>query len=122
MAQQLHGLGRQRRPAVALHLRAAGRTGAAVHRALLADRDLRPIDKVPRLVQAELRHQLDWLRRFEQRLVKLADRLDAAPGHFALADTHMLLHYQPIPQIPWPRLLGKPEVRIALPLRVVQED
>jgi len=79
------------------------------------------LDQMPRLCQAELRYQRDRLGRLEQRLMRFADRLDAVEGHFALPDTHLLLHYQPIHQIPWPRLLGQRAVRLALPLRVVQE-
>jgi predicted ribonuclease YlaK len=36
-------------------------------------------------------------------------------------DTHVLLHYQPVDQIPWPAVLGAQSVRLVIPLRVIEE-
>lgn len=48
-------------------------------------------------------------------------RLDAAPGSFAVLDTHVLLHYQPPDQVRWKEVLGETEVRLVIPLRVIEE-
>lgn len=54
-------------------------------------------------------------------LEQRAARLSLAPGHIAVLDTHVLLHYQPPEQIPWPKVVGHPHVRLVVPLRVVEE-
>ncbi|MGH2888899.1 MAG: PIN domain-containing protein [Solirubrobacteraceae bacterium] len=65
--------------------------------------------------------QAAWLDELADRLKRLADRLVAAPGQLTVVDTHVLLHFLPPDQIDWPVVVGKPTVRLVLPLRVVEE-
>jgi rRNA-processing protein FCF1 len=73
------------------------------------------------LVEAEVRLQAGRLERMVKDLEERARRLSSAPGHITVVDTHVLLHYQPPEQIPWPTLVGNPQVRLVVPLRVVEE-
>lgn len=47
--------------------------------------------------------------------------LTCSPGRITLLDTHVLLHFQPAEQINWVDVVGVSEVRLVLPLRVVEE-
>jgi hypothetical protein len=73
------------------------------------------------LINTEATLQAGWLEELANRLRNLADRLAAVPGHLTVLDTHVLLHFLPPDQIPWPEIVGSPLVRLVLPLRVVEE-
>ena len=73
------------------------------------------------LINNEANHQAEWLDELADRMKKLADRLEAAPGQLTVLDTHVLLHFEPPNQIPWPEIVGSPQVRLVLPLRVIEE-
>jgi rRNA-processing protein FCF1 len=73
------------------------------------------------LIEAEVRFQAGRLERMVEDLEERAGRLSSAPGHITVVDTHVLLHYQPPEQIPWATLVRKPQVRLVVPLRVVEE-
>lgn len=65
--------------------------------------------------------QAAWLEELIDRLKHLSDRLAAAPGHLTVLDTNVLLHFHPPDQVDWPTVVGRPEVRLVIPLRVVEE-
>jgi hypothetical protein len=65
--------------------------------------------------------QAAWLEELADRLKQVSDRLAAAPGHLTVLDTNVLLHFQPPDQVDWPTVVGTSEVRLVLPLRVVEE-
>ncbi len=48
-------------------------------------------------------------------------RLASASSTIAVPDTNALLHYRLFDEIPWPDVVGSPQVRLAIPLRVVDE-
>ena len=73
------------------------------------------------LINNEATFQAAWLEELADRLKQLSDRLGAAPGHLTVLDTNVLLHFQPPDQVDWPAVVGTPEVRLVLPLRVVEE-
>jgi rRNA-processing protein FCF1 len=73
------------------------------------------------LINNEANLQASWLDELADRLKNLADRLAAASGQLTVLDTHVLLHFEPPDQIPWPEIVGSPQVRPVLPLRVIEE-
>jgi hypothetical protein len=73
------------------------------------------------LINDEAKEQASWLEELADRLTQLADRLSAAPGQLTVLDTNILLHFEPPDQIDWKEVVGRPEVRLVLPLRVVEE-
>jgi hypothetical protein len=73
------------------------------------------------LVQAEINLQKATLERFLDDLEQRVQRLSDAPGCLVVLDTNVLLHYVPPAQIPWPDVMGVAEVRLIVPLRVIEE-
>lgn len=73
------------------------------------------------LINNEASFQAAWLEELAGRLKQLSDRLGAAQGHLTVLDTNVLLHFQPPEEVDWPAVVGTPEVRLVLPLRVVEE-
>ena len=73
------------------------------------------------LINHEADLQGAWLEELAGRLKQLSDRLAAAPGQLTVLDTNILLHFMPPEQVDWLTLVGVPEVRLVLPLRVVEE-
>jgi hypothetical protein len=73
------------------------------------------------LINNEATLQAVRLEELADRLKQLSDRLAAAPGHLTVLDTNVLLHFLPPDQVDWPDVVDMPEVRLVLPLRVVEE-
>jgi hypothetical protein len=73
------------------------------------------------LISTEVTEQVSWLEALIDRLRVIAVRLEAAPGRATVLDTNVLLHYQPPWDVEWPTVTGEEEVRLVLPLRVVEE-
>jgi hypothetical protein len=73
------------------------------------------------LVEGEMKRQAELLETLEATVRSLVARANAAIGVFAVLDTHVLLHYQPPAEVPWPTVVGHAEVRLVLPLRVIEE-
>jgi rRNA-processing protein FCF1 len=73
------------------------------------------------LVQHELRDQIDRLCGLRGQLIRLAERMRAAPGVLAVLDTHVLLHYLPVDQVDWRSVTSTSPLRLVVPLRVVEE-
>lgn len=85
---------------------------------------IRGMDRDPRpwtLIEAEAKIQSATLERMVEDLEERTRRLSSAPGHITVVDTNVLLEYQPPAQIPWPDLLHCPDVRLVVPVRVVEE-
>ena len=55
------------------------------------------------------------------RIARLADRIRSAPGAIALLDTNTLLHFQLPDSVDWCSVIGRPLVRLVVPLRAIEE-
>jgi hypothetical protein len=73
------------------------------------------------LVDAEVKLQVSILSRMLADLEARIARAALGVGHAVVLDTNILLHYQPIKELPWPQLLGSKSVRVIVPLRVIEE-
>jgi rRNA-processing protein FCF1 len=73
------------------------------------------------LVYGEVSRQIDRLRRLLDDLNARLTRASAAAGSLTVVDTNVLLHYLPVDQIPWPGIVGSQDVRLVIPLRVIEE-
>lgn len=82
----------------------------------LVSTDARPIP----LIDGEIRSQVDKLARLR---VDLEMRLQRArsDAFITVLDTNTLLHYEPPGSIPWPKVMGHPNVRLVILLRVLEE-
>jgi hypothetical protein len=73
------------------------------------------------LLSQEMSAQAGRLEALMDEVKALQTRLDAVPGVFAVLDTHVLLHYQPPEQVRWSEVVGEKEIRLVVPLRVIEE-
>lgn len=73
------------------------------------------------LIISEVKTQSSWLQALTGQLQNLQCRLDAAPGKATVVDTNVLLHYQTPWEVDWQTVVGAREVRLVLPLRVIEE-
>lgn len=73
------------------------------------------------MINKELNLQADWLDGLADYLKELVDRVRAAPGQITVLDTNVLLHFMPPDQVDWAQVVGVSQVRLVLPLRVVEE-
>jgi hypothetical protein len=73
------------------------------------------------LLESEIRAQKDALTRAAAALRQQVERVEAAAGHIAVLDTHVLLHYEPPESVDWPAIVGVSPVRLLLPMQVVDE-
>lgn len=73
------------------------------------------------LIEGEVKLQVSILERMLADLTKRITRSGGAAGHTAVPDTNILLHYKPLPELPWQALTGSADVRVVLPLRVIEE-
>lgn len=83
----------------------------------LVPSDARPIP----LIEGERRAQAANLRALRDNLEMHVNRARSAPGHITVLDTNSLLHYMLPDQINWPEVVGHEKVRLAIPLRVIEE-
>jgi hypothetical protein len=77
--------------------------------------------RVSDLISTEVKEQVRWLQALIDRLRRIQGRLDAATGRPTVLDTNVLLHYEPPWHVKWPTVVREQEVRLVLPLRVVEE-
>lgn len=77
--------------------------------------------RVTDLIIGEAKKQTSWLQAVTGRLQNLQRRLEAAPGKATVVDTNVLLHYQAPWDVDWQAVVGEREVRLVLPLRVIEE-
>jgi rRNA-processing protein FCF1 len=80
----------------------------------------KPIRPIP-LVREELERQRENLADMADDLENRRQRLLSARGALTVVDTNVLLHYLPPQQIVWTEVLDQPQVRLLLPLRVIEE-
>ena len=73
------------------------------------------------MVQAEINLHCAALDRMLDDLEQRHANVNAAPGQIVVLDTHVLLHYLPPDQIEWPDVVNAKEVRLVIPLRVIEE-
>ena len=73
------------------------------------------------VVDSEVQAQRTWLTAIKSDLEHRVARATAAPGHLTVVDTNVLLHYLPPDQIKWLEIVGEAQVRLVLPLRVIEE-
>lgn len=73
------------------------------------------------LFYSETAYQGSRLTRLVDDLEERSRRLSLPDGTIAVLDTNVLLHYQPVTQIPWVDLLGSTHIRLVVPLRVIEE-
>jgi hypothetical protein len=77
--------------------------------------------RVTQLINTEATEQASWLEALTYQLQALDRRLDAAPGQAMVLDTNVLLHYEPPWEVAWPTVVRQDEVRLIVPLRVIEE-
>lgn len=77
--------------------------------------------RVLSLIITEVKEQTGWLQAVIDGLHDLQTRLEKAPGKATVVDTNVLLHYQTPWEVDWAALVGKQEVRLFVPLRVIEE-
>jgi rRNA-processing protein FCF1 len=74
------------------------------------------------LIQWETERQIRNLDQLRDDLARRRDRAEAAAsGHITVVDTNVLLHYQLPDQIDWSAVVAHAEVRLVIPLRVIEE-
>jgi PIN domain len=73
------------------------------------------------LVDAEVKLQVAVLDRMLNDLNARISRIATTDSHFVVVDTNILLHYKPLNELPWPEITGSEQVRVILPLRVIEE-
>jgi hypothetical protein len=83
----------------------------------LVPSDARPIP----LIDAERRVQRDNLHGMRMNLEMHVNRARGAPGHITVIDSHSLLHYQLPDSVAWHEIVGHDNVRLVVPLRVIEE-
>lgn len=77
--------------------------------------------RIQPLVRGELERHSGRLQAMADDLQRRMDRAKGANGHPTVLDTHVLMHYLPPDQIKWNELIGEAQVRLIVPLRVVEE-
>jgi rRNA-processing protein FCF1 len=73
------------------------------------------------LIGAELKLQISILERMLDDLEARLHRAGSGEGHVVVLDTNVLLHYQPVTELPWASIVGHQPLRLVLPLRVIEE-
>jgi hypothetical protein len=73
------------------------------------------------VIRQEVEAQASRLEGMAARIDDYADRMKAAPGIMTVLDTNVLLHYQTPRYVSWQEVVCEPEVRLILPLRVIEE-
>jgi rRNA-processing protein FCF1 len=73
------------------------------------------------VIEAEIRRQIAGLEALRDDLKRRLERAGAAPGHITVLDTNVLLHHQPPDSVNWREIIDHREVRVVIPLRVIEE-
>lgn len=79
------------------------------------------LDRLRAQMDSEIEFQRGILRRLAGDLEERIARAQAAPGHQTVIDTNVLLHYQEPASIVWDGIVEADQVRLVVPLRVVEE-
>jgi hypothetical protein len=83
----------------------------------LHEEPIRPVA----LVQAEIDRQTHWLETLQQDLQRRLRKAGDARGVPPVLDTNVLLEFVSPNQVDWGSNIGAPQVRLVIPLRVVEE-
>lgn len=86
---------------------------------LHADSDNHP--RASALLNDEIDRQANRLERLADTIQQFIEWVQAGPSPIAVIDTHVLLHFQPPQNVDWTRIVSAEQVRLVLPLRVVEE-
>jgi rRNA-processing protein FCF1 len=73
------------------------------------------------LIDAEIARQAKNLEDLRGDLELRLNRVAGAHGHIVIVDTNVLLHHQLPDSVNWPKVVGHPDVRVVIPLRVIEE-
>lgn len=73
------------------------------------------------LVSAEIDYQVAGLERLADDLGARVKRLTQAPGCITVLDTNVLLEFQPPQSVNWLKVIGEDDIRLIVPLRVIEE-
>lgn len=73
------------------------------------------------LIAAELKLQVSILESMLGDLEARLGRAGSGDGDVVVLDTNVLLHYQPVAELPWASIAGRQPLRLVLPLRVIEE-
>jgi rRNA-processing protein FCF1 len=73
------------------------------------------------VIEAEIRRQIAGLEGLRDDLKRRLERARSAPGHITVLDTNVLLHHQLPDSVNWREIIDQREVRIVIPLRVIEE-
>lgn len=85
-------------------------------------RDLRKGSRRPaELIGDEARRQAERLEAIADALGRISSWVGRGPRVLAVLDTHVLLHFQPPQQVDWTDVVGADDLRLVIPLRVVEE-
>jgi hypothetical protein len=80
-----------------------------------------PSPRLAGLIADEVKSQVAWLSSVAELLETEVRKASASDASVAVPDTNVLLHYLPVEQIDWARVVNAESVRIAIPCRVVDE-
>lgn len=72
-------------------------------------------------IDSEAARQVKALEGLRDDLQRRLDRATAAPGTITILDTNVLLHYQLPDSVAWREIVGHENVRLVIPLRVIEE-
>jgi predicted ribonuclease YlaK len=72
-------------------------------------------------IDAEIARQITNLQRLRDDLDRRQRRAMSAQGHITVVDTHVLLHHELADSVNSPEVVGQPNVRLVIPLRVIEE-
>jgi rRNA-processing protein FCF1 len=73
------------------------------------------------MIETELRRQTKALEALRDDLRARANRAASGSGSIFVLDSNILLHHAPLDQVPWVKLTGEDEIRLVVPLRVIEE-
>lgn len=73
------------------------------------------------LINDEAGRQAERIEAYARQCKRLDVQLTAAPGVLTVLDTNVLLHFEPPAEVNWLEVVGALQVRLVLPLRVIEE-
>lgn len=80
-----------------------------------------PVKHAIRLINAEIDHKAQQFRDLAEELKTARTRMTRAEGCPVVLDTNLLLQATRPDGIPWDSVVGEPQVRLLIPLRVIEE-
>lgn len=98
---------------------------AAIARSVLSDRywriaEVAVVDRQAQIIISEIRVQVEYLTALADQLESYL-RLRNRSGAIVMLDTNVLLHYQRVDKVPWTKVTNETQVRLVVPLLVLDE-